>query len=193
MHGFVEEIVSLLKRAGLKSEEIFTGNRKATLPGFFRPTKDWDIVVIKEGSLVAAIEMKSQTAPSFGNNANNRAEEAVGNAEDAWTAFREGAFGTQVAPWLGYLFLLEDDPRSRRVTEARSPHYEVFPEFREWSYVSRYRELCERLILERKYTATCLLLSERARSNARINYTEPSSSISAKSFLESLARHAGRF
>ena len=37
-----------------------------TLPGFFRPTKLWDMLVMYQGQLVAALEFKSQVAPSFG-------------------------------------------------------------------------------------------------------------------------------
>ncbi len=52
------------------------------LPGYYRPTKKWDLVVVDNRRLVAAIEFKSQVGPSFGNNFNNRAEEALGNAID---------------------------------------------------------------------------------------------------------------
>ena len=48
-----------------------------------------------------AVEFKSQVGPSFGNNFNNRTEEAIGNAEDIWTAYREGRFGRHRAPLLG--------------------------------------------------------------------------------------------
>ncbi|MEZ6066639.1 MAG: PaeR7I family type II restriction endonuclease [Planctomycetaceae bacterium] len=48
------------------------------LPGYFRPEKKWDLVAVDEGVLVAAIEFKSQIGPSFGNNFNNRSEEAIG-------------------------------------------------------------------------------------------------------------------
>jgi hypothetical protein len=75
-----------------KAIKAFWGNRQRavlTLPGFFRPTKLWDMLVIHEGKLIAAIELKSQVGPSFGNNFNNRTEEAIGNAHDLWTAYRE--------------------------------------------------------------------------------------------------------
>ena len=69
-------------------EESFIFRKKRLqLPGFFRPTKEWDLVVVKNGHLIAAIEAKSQVGPSFGNNFNNRTEEAMGSALDIWTAF----------------------------------------------------------------------------------------------------------
>ena len=81
------------------------------LPGFYRPTKSWDLVVIENDILVAAIEFKSQVGPSFGNNFNNRTEEALGNAVDVWRAYEEGTFGS-VRPWLGYIFFLEEAKKS---------------------------------------------------------------------------------
>jgi hypothetical protein len=60
---------------------------------------------------VAALEFKSQVGPSFGNNFNNRTEEAIGSATDVWRAYEEGTYGT-VRPWLGYVFLLEETDKS---------------------------------------------------------------------------------
>jgi hypothetical protein len=34
-----------------------------TLPGYFRLTKLWDLLVIYKGELIAAIELKSQVGP----------------------------------------------------------------------------------------------------------------------------------
>ncbi len=63
------------------------------LPGFYRRAKNWDIVVTFENTLVAAIECKSQVG-SFGNNFNNRTEEAIGNAVDLWRAYEAGYVGS---------------------------------------------------------------------------------------------------
>ena len=43
---------------------------------------------VVDGRLLAVIELKSQVGPSFGNNFNNRTEEAIGSAVDFWTAYR---------------------------------------------------------------------------------------------------------
>lgn len=75
------------------------------------------------------VELKSQVGHSFGNNFNNPVEEAIGSAVDIWTAYREGAFGGPIRPWLGYLFLLEDCPKSRSPVKVEEPHFKVFPEF----------------------------------------------------------------
>jgi type II restriction enzyme len=81
-----------VRENGLAEAEIHFNRSALTLPGYFRPTKLWDLLVMYQGRLIAAIELKSHIGPSFGNNFNNRTEEAIGTAVDLWTAFREGAF-----------------------------------------------------------------------------------------------------
>lgn len=84
------------------------------------------------------IEFKSQVGPSFGNNFNNRVEEALGNASDLWTGFyREGAFKPSMRPWLGYLMLLEEHPKSTSPVRVNEPYFKVFKEFRNSSYKNR--------------------------------------------------------
>ena len=80
------------------------GAARAEPARIFPPTKLWDLLII----LVAALELKSQVGPSFGNKFNNRTEEAIGTAVDLWTAFREGAFGEALRPFIGWLMLVED-------------------------------------------------------------------------------------
>ena len=87
LDGFVSLFAKIIQEAGIAPECIFY-KKLLELPGFFRPTMEWDLLVIKDGMLVAAIETKSQVGPSFGNNFNNRTEEAMGSAIDLWTAFR---------------------------------------------------------------------------------------------------------
>ena len=159
-----------------------------TLPGYFRPTKLWDLIVIHEGKLVAAIEFKSQVGPSFGNNANNRCEEALGTATDFRTAFREGAFGRSKKPFVGYLILLEDAPASRTPVKDVSPNFPIFPEFQNASYAERYRILCEKLMFEELYSAASVLLSPRAASRSGA-YSEISEETGLKSFVSTLAAY----
>jgi hypothetical protein len=159
MDALMDLMVDLVLRNGLPEATIQRERAFLTLPGFFRPTKIWDLVVIHEGRLIAALEFKSQVGPSFGNNFNNRTEEALGTATDFWTAHREGAFGDVPRPFLGWLMLLEDTTRSRTPVRDRSPHFHVFPEFVDASYAKRYHLLCSRLTREALYTSTALLLA----------------------------------
>ncbi len=187
MDGFVQAIKEAAKRVGVSPSDIYT-TRGTALPGFYRPTKEWDILVVVGGRLLAAIELKSQ-AGSFGNNFNNRTEEALGVACDAWTAYREGAYGAS-DPWLGYLFLLEDCPRSRQpIMHVDEPHYCVLEEFREASYAKRYELFCRKLVLERQYNAACFILSDRNKAKDPDNYSEPDPELASARFLAEFARH----
>lgn len=134
---------------------------KREIPGFYRAEKSWDLVVVAEGKLLALIEFKAQVGPSFGNNFNNRTEEALGNATDLWAAFREGTFQPSVRPWLGYVFILEDCPGSRSPVKTKSPHFPVAPEFVGASYAKRYEILLTKLLRERLYDGACLMLTKK--------------------------------
>ena len=114
MDGFISLILDIVRANGLAHSDIHQQRAVLTLPGYFRPTKLWDLLVIHKGVLIAAIELKSQVGPSFGNNFNNRTEEAVGAAHDLWTAYRENAFGKQPRPFVGWMMLVEDAPESER-------------------------------------------------------------------------------
>ena len=108
--GALELLVrDLLIEFGINESDIFTKQR-LELPGYYRSTKKWDLLVVSRQQLVMAVEFKS-IGGSYGNNLNNRTEEALGNATDIWTAYREGRFGTAPRPLLGYLFLLRDEPK----------------------------------------------------------------------------------
>lgn len=155
MDAMAELMESIFIDAGFPPSSITRGS-SVELPGYFRPEKKWDLVVVHGDALAAAIEFKSQVGPSFGNNQNNRTEEAIGNATDIWTAYREGRFGT-IRPWLGYLFLLEEAPGSTKPVRVKQPLFEVDPAFVSASYKRRYELLCRRLVLERLYDAACFV------------------------------------
>ncbi len=188
MDGFLDLIIDLVKANGLANAEVHQKRAVVTLPGYFRPTKLWDLLVIHQGQLIAAIELKSQVGPSFGNNFNNRTEEAIGTAHDLWTAYREGAFGKQPRPFVGWLMLVEDAPASRKEVKDKSPHFPVFKEFQGASYLKRYDVLCQRLMQERLYTAAALLTSPR-NANKSGEHTPISDMTSLKTFVTTLAGH----
>lgn len=101
MDGFVALLCALLGEAGVPDACVYR-NRVVQLPGWFRAEKQWDLVIKVGEQLVAVLELKSQVGPSFGNNFNNRSEEAIGSASDILAAFREGAFTPSPRPWIGY-------------------------------------------------------------------------------------------
>src|SRR5262245_43111246 len=133
MDGFIRLVRDLLMEAKVPSECIGI-DKRVELPGWFRAEKKWDLIIVHENQLLAALEFKSQIGPSFGNNFNNRTEEALGSATDIWAAYREGAFKPSLRPYLGYFMLLEDCPRSQSPVKVAEPHFQVFAEFKSASY-----------------------------------------------------------
>jgi hypothetical protein len=188
MDGFVALVIDIVRANGLSNATIHQKRAVLTLPGYFRPTKLWDLLVTHEGRLIAAVEFKSQVGPSFGNNFNNRTEEAIGTAHDLWTAYREGAFGKQTRPFVGWLIMVEDAPSSRSPVRDASPHFPVSPEFQGASYLKRYDLLCQRLVKEQLYTSASLVTSRRM-AVASGEYAEMSEMTGLKTFLASLAGH----
>lgn len=190
MDGFVDLVADLLREAGIHSPTIFQ-KRDLQIPGFFRPTKEWDMLVVVDGKLLVIVEMKSQVG-SFGNNFNNRTEEAIGSAVDVWTAFREGAFRDSPRPWLRYLFLLEDCEKSQSPVAVREPHFKVFEEFRSASYQKRYELLCKKLVRERHYEAAAFITSPREQGGSGV-YSEPAGDLTFARFAASLMGHVSGY
>lgn len=187
MNGFIDLVRDLLLENGLPEAHVFC-EKSVELPGWYRPEKKWDLLVVSDGKLIAGIEFKSQIG-SFGNNYNNRTEEAIGSATDIWSAYREGAFKPSARPWLGYLMLLEEAPGSLRPVRAREPHFNVFPEFKEASYAKRYEILLTKLVRERLYDAACLLMSNAAEGRKGV-CSEPNAELGFQSFATSLIAKA---
>ena len=191
MDGLVDLISGLLIEAGVRKEHIFR-DASLELPGFFRPTKEWDLLVVKDGQLVIALEAKSQVGPSFGNNFNNRTEEAMGSALDLWTAYREGAYNKTIKPWLGYFFMLEDCPASQSAVKVREPHFKVFPEFRNSSYAKRYELFCRKLVRERHYNVAAFLMSDK-ETGVQGKFKEPAEDLKFELFAKSLILQAATY
>jgi hypothetical protein len=197
-------VTDVLREAGLDDVDIKTRSA-LELPGYYRAEKKWDLIVVSEGQLVAAMEFKSQVGPSFGNNFNNRSEEVLGSATCIWTAFREGRFGTSTPPpFIGYLFLLEDCPEVHKPVRNREPYFEVDPVFKGEentkraggrvftgvSYSRRYELLCRRLVLERLYSAAALILATNSKPT---RITQPADDLTFHRFVAALRGHAVTF
>ena len=175
LDAFAELLKRLAIEQGVPEKCIYTS--QAYLPGYFRSSKDWDFLIIAPNKkLIAAVELKSQIG-SYGNNFNNRTEEAIGSAVDLWTAFRENQFPGQTAPWIGYLTVVG------KVRNNES-HYSVLPEFKSASYLDRYRVLCQKLILERHYSMAALVCT-----SGPDHYEDMSEDTSIERFILSFIGH----
>jgi Restriction endonuclease XhoI len=202
--GALEVLVAdILCETGLNKLDVRT-RTALELPGYFRATKKWDLIVVSGDRLVLAMEFKSQAGKSIGNNVNNRAEEAVGSAKDIWIAFREGRFGGSPAPFLGYFFLLEDRLNVKTPVSNRAPYFPVDPAFRGEvtttkkgvqrykgiTYSRRYELLCRRLVLERLYTSACFVMSTNSQNT---EITQPADDLTFQRFAAALQGHAITF
>jgi hypothetical protein len=200
LDGFLEVVHAVARHCGMPQSSVFANGRGLlTVPGYYRPNKNWDVVIVHERRLVAVVEFKSQVG-SFGNNFNNRTEEVIGNAADLLMAAAHGAYhpsrhktGSPTetadprAPFLGYFMLLEDSPESRKPVGADSKHYHLFPEFQDASYADRYRLLCEKLMEQNLYDAASLILTERGSGSAGGEWHSLSSATDVRNLFTQLA------
>lgn len=204
----MEVITWVVKSNGLPNATVVTG-RQAQVPGFFRPTKAWDLLIFDENKLVAAIELKS-IADSFGKNSNNRNEEVLGSGVDMKEAFEENAFEGLTRLFTGYLILVEDCTETLSSVKIQMKYFRAMEEFmlnpenrvEEYvrgdngyfpsidgvSYMKRFDILCYRLMQKQMYTGASVITSPRSAISDG-QYGDCSKETSIRSFLVSLASH----
>lgn len=176
---------------GLPEADVRTEGNEVTLPGYFRATKSWDLVIIHEGLLVAAIELKSMGS-SFGNNLNNRAEEILGQSLDRLTAHEHRLYRDSPRPFLGYCVILADEPAAHRQVGTASPHFAILPEFATASYAQRFAILCRKLVEEELYGEACLLLTPPTEGRKTGSYRHLDEATSFIRFAAGLAAHVAK-
>lgn len=161
-------IRDLFIEAGLPVESVIKGS--PSLPGYFRRSKSWDVVVIYKGVLVAAIELKSQVG-SVGNNANNRIEEAIGNAADIGAVQRNNQTFGEIPPWLGFVLVLEQSTATEAELRPAKTPFAIDPTFNGVTYSKQYQIALSRLVSEKLYDAAWFLTL--VDSAAETGYNEP--------------------
>jgi hypothetical protein len=206
MDGFAATIRDFLSGLGVKPEHVFAGGHLATipsiLPSYFRPSKNWDVVVLSnsrfhaapddkgsEPTLYAAVEFKSQDK-SIGNNQNNRMEESIGNAHDFWTTYAHSGFARQQPrPWLGYLFVGKYNEESdSKPVKIKQPHFLAMQPFRGVgndndevfegpSYAERYKLFMKQSVGARLYDAGAFIVTDE-----RIKFSDPNHRIPLPEF-----------
>lgn len=141
---------------------------KLYLPGFYRETKSWDVVLQYQGHALAIVEAKSQGS-SLAKNFNNRVEEAIGQAADVWKSHERGLLISGLRPWVGYLMVVEEttkttDPKHLLGGKAVPAGMKVDPLFDGMSYAERYATAFKRLDQERMLDATCVAITSGPES-----------------------------
>lgn len=184
MDDIARVVEEIFLDAGFPEESISHGSR-VQLPGYYRAEKKWDLVVIYEDTVAAAIEFKSQVG-SFGNNANNRIAEVIGDAADLWRAYHAGLMG-DAAPWIGYLLLLEASPQTTRPVRVKQPFYGVDDAFSQASYQERYELCCRRMLEDGLYNGVCFVT---AVDEPGAPIKEPADDLSFAAFTEAIQARA---
>ncbi|WP_122756578.1 PaeR7I family type II restriction endonuclease [Pseudomonas viridiflava] len=209
LNAFVHIIEHVVRESGLANAKAYIGRNTSQLPGFFRPHKSWDVVVVDDGKLIAAIEFKSQVG-SIGNNFNNRTEEVLGSSLDLRTAIEESAFGEDANIFTGYIIVVEDSAASRATPNINMSFFPVMPGFlldesvrdvsytrrkdgthprtKGISYIDRYDLMCKRLMMKGLYTATALIASPNEPKTSG-TYSNVSASTSIQTFMLKLSKH----
>ena len=161
----------------------FFGDPLAVVAGHFRVAKSWDIVCRDKKSIPRiCVEFKSQVG-SYGNNENNRYEEALGSGLDI-----RAKAGDAIA--LGFFLVICDEEASRRINRPRLP--DLNPRFANTSHIDRRLVFAERIVEyelngRSLYDAAAILLIRKDGSFE--HPTNPALRLAA--FAEKLASVAG--
>lgn len=191
LRSFADLIRDIVVENGLPGADVRMGGDEITIPGYFRATKSWDLLIIHQGLLIAAIELKSMGS-SFGNNLNNRAEEILGQAFDFLKAHERRLFRESPKPFLGYCVLLSDEPAVHRPVGASSPHFPILAEFDGVGYAQRFAILCRKMVEEELYSEACALLTPPVAGRASGAYSHLDDATSFKRFVAGLAAHVAK-
>ena len=214
MDGFAATLRDFLVGLGVKPEHILSGGHltktPSILPSYFRPSKNWDLIVLANSRfhpakgdssgpvLYAAVEFKSQDQ-SIGKNQNNRLEESIGNAHDFWVTYaRDGFERQQPRPWLGYLFVGKYEPASDgKPVQIKQPHFlamDVFrgpgntdaPTFAGPSYAERYKLFMKQSVGARLYDAGAFIVTDESLAAKKVNHRIPLPEFGSANFLRGL-------
>ncbi|MCI6231843.1 MAG: PaeR7I family type II restriction endonuclease [Selenomonas sp.] len=175
-----EYISKELQTYGVASESIFW-NEKLNIPGWFRASKQWDMLAFHQEDMIAAIEFKS-IGSSYGNNINNRVEEALGSAYDTHHAVKYNLYRSEgkIPPMFAYLLVARKESASTRIVRPREMvHFPADKEFMDTSYLDRCRIFCDRLLQERVYDAVWLVYVDVEHEDVE----EPLASLSYEQFM----------
>ena len=190
MDGFCSLVEWLLLQNGLGEASIYVRSRRE-IPGYFRPTKDWDMIVVHEGHLVAAVEFTSVRVAPHDKDVNVRMEETIILAANAWRAFREGICGmASPRPWLGWVMLFEDRTFQLRSALPSRTHPDTVRELWVESCGRRHEHVLRKFAQERLFDSAALIAS-MGKAGAQGAFVEPAADLTLKRSLASLMGHIG--
>ncbi len=189
----MDEIADLIAKdvvdMGIPQESIYYKKKNVEIPGWFRATKQWDILAFVDDQLVTSIELKSISG-SYGNNLNNRTEEALGEAIDAKYAMERGLLNRVTPPILAYALVVKKDDQSKsKCSNPKSHHFEPDPIFNNTSYLERFRIMCERLRRENIFGAVWFVVVDPENQTVE----EPVKELSYDAFIAEINGRVNAF
>jgi hypothetical protein len=84
--------------------------------------------------------------------------------------------------------LLEDCSKSTVSVGVQEPHFKVFDEFQDTSYMRRYELLLRKLVLEKLYDSAAFLVATE-KGGPKGEFREPATDLTMRKFLGGLAGH----
>jgi hypothetical protein len=82
------------------------------------------------------------------------------------------------------MIIVEQTRKSTSKVKICEPHFKVFKEFYNTSYLDRYKILCNKLVLERHYNSACLIWTSLEK-NGKITYGTNDKELSFEKFVSS--------
>lgn len=174
-----ELVLAGLDRSHIRRDEAIA------LPGSYNPSpRRWDLVVVDDDSgPIAAVNLKTATGPSFGNNFSNRVQEILGDAVDLGRPY-EPEMLSAFKPCLALFFALEDCEAANAPLRTACTGFANEPGFPVGaSYKDRYGVFFERLIRDGRYDAICYLASTRSSDPS---VSEPRATMGFAGFARSI-------
>lgn len=176
-------ITDKLVAAGVDSTSIRV-EQVLGLPGSYGVNDSWDLIISAKGIPAAAIVIKSQVGPSFGNNLRNRMSELLSRAADVDRQYSTDEL-KNYKPCLGVLFLLEESQGSTAPVRKRAGILNIEDgSTGASSYKEQYAEFFRRLLRDRMYDTICYLT---ATPLPELKVSEPDIEMAFENFISTIA------
>lgn len=182
-HDTIRELIAALRTElianGVPASAIRTEGR-IELPGAYDDVaRRWDLLVMDDSDLIAAVDVRMQTGPSASNNARNRMSDIVATAANfgrAYTSSDQRAF----RPFLGLVFAMEATPETAQRRPALAGG----------TYLERFGDFFRRLMDAEMYDAICYLTADGPDP---VVVNEPDPAMGFEVLARTIANHVTAF
>lgn len=180
MDGFIDLLTETARLAGAKPESIICGPH-SELPGFFRPTIAWDVVIYQNQQVLCAFKIATYPGSIGAVEYDRLVENTLTSAYELWHAYSISTLNYDIKPWLGYLLVAgSDGPECRESETVATPAAQAAGQCAGSKH--RGELLCRGLLRDQLYDGTAFLLTEPDGS-----YTQPASDLQIDYLCRALA------